>query len=106
MSCEVPRDVFLDAAFLRYDLDTVLAVIVTRNGQQLVSFVHTVVFLDDMLGDIQQSDIRFDTRFLTVGIQPQMPSNEVCRFASVRFAISVQLNPVKMQKMNKSRISS
>ena len=27
-------------------------------------------------------------------------------FARVRFAISVQLNPVKVQKMNKSRISS
>ena len=73
MSCKMPRYVFLDTASLRYDLDTVLAVIVTWNGQQLVSFVHTVVFLDDMLGDIQQSDIRFDTCFLTVGVQPQMP---------------------------------
>lgn len=38
-------------------------------------------------------------------INHKCPSNEVCRFAWVRFAISVQLNPVKMQKMNRSRIS-
>ena len=95
MAAHVPRDVFLDAAFLRYDLDTVLAVIVTRNGQQLVSFVHTVVFLDDMLGDIQQSDIRFDTRFLTVGIQPQMP---VERSLQVRFGKVRHIRPAQSRK--------
>ena len=73
MSSHVPRDVFLDAASLRYGLNAVFTIIVAWNGQQLVSFVHTVVLLDDMLGDIQQSDIRFDTRFLSVGVQPQMP---------------------------------
>lgn len=73
MASHVPRYVFLNTASLRYGLNAVLAVIVTRNGQQLISLGHAVVLLDDMLGNIQQSDIGFDTRFLTVGIQPQMP---------------------------------
>lgn len=70
MSPLVPRYILLDAAYLCDDLDTVLAVIVTQNGQQFISLGHAVVLLDDMLGDIQQSDIGFDTRFLTVGVQP------------------------------------
>lgn len=69
----MPRYVFLDTASLRYGFNAVLAVIVTRNGQQLISLGHAVVLLDDMLGYIQQPDIRFDTRFLTLGVQPQMP---------------------------------
>ena len=73
MAAHVPRDVFLDAASLRYGLNAVFTIIVAWNGQQLISLGHAVVFLDDMLGDVQQPDIRFDTRFLTVGVQPQMP---------------------------------
>lgn len=73
MTPHVPRDVFLDAASLRYGLNAVFTIIVAWNGQQLISLGHAVVFLDDMLGDVQQPDIRFDTRFLTVGVQPQMP---------------------------------
>ena len=69
----MPRDVLFDTALLRYCFDAVLAVGVTGNWQQFVPFGHAVVFLDDMLGDVQQPDIRFDTRFLTVGVQPQMP---------------------------------
>ena len=70
LSSLVPRYVFLDAASLRYDFKAVLAVIVTRNGQEFSVGRHIAVLFDDMLGDIQQSDIGFDTRFLTVGVQP------------------------------------
>lgn len=73
MAGYMPRYVFLDTASLRYGLNAVLAVIVTRNGQEFSVGRHIAVFLDDMLGDIQQPDIRFDTRFLSVGVQPQMP---------------------------------
>lgn len=69
----MPRYVFLDTASLRYGLNAVLAVIVTRNGQEPSVGCHIAVLLDDMLGDVQQPDIRFDTRFLSVGVQPQMP---------------------------------
>ena len=69
----MPRYVLLDAASLCYDFNAVLAVCVTRHGQEFSVGRHIAVLFDDMLGDIQQSDIRFDTRFLSVGIQPQMP---------------------------------
>lgn len=32
MTCYMPRDVFLDAAFFRYNLDTVFAIDVARHG--------------------------------------------------------------------------
>lgn len=95
MSSHVPRDVFLDAASLRYGLNAVLAVIVTRNGQEFSVGRHIVVLLDDMLGDTQQSDIRFDTRFLSVGIQPQMP---VERGLQVRSGKVRHIRPAQSRK--------
>lgn len=52
MAGRVLRDVFLDTASLRYGLNAVLAVIVTRNGQEFSIGHHIAVLLDDMLGDI------------------------------------------------------
>lgn len=95
MPSNVPRDVFLDAASLRYGLNAVLAVIVTRNGQQLSVGCHIAVLLDDMLGDTQQSDIRFDTRFLTVGVQPQMP---VERGLQIRLGKVRHIRPAQSRK--------
>lgn len=73
MPSGVPRDVFLDIASLRYGLNAVLTIIVAWNGKELSVGRHIAVLLDNMLGDVQQPDIGFDTRFLTVGVQPQMP---------------------------------
>lgn len=73
MPSGMPRYVFLDTASLRYGLNAVLAVIVTRNGQEPSVGCHIAVLFDDMLGDVQQPDIGFDARFLTLGVQPQMP---------------------------------
>lgn len=70
MAAHVPRDVFLDAASLRYGLNAVFTIIVAWNGQEPSVGCHIAILLDDMLGDIQQPDISFDTRFLTVGVQP------------------------------------
>ena len=70
MSSHVPRYVFLDTAPLCYDLNAVLAVGIARYRQQFSILGHALVFLDDMLRNVQQSDICFDTRFLTVGVQP------------------------------------
>ena len=70
MAAHVPRYVFLDTAPLCYDLNAVLAVGIARYRQQFSILGHALVFLDDMLRNVQQSDICFDTRFLTVGVQP------------------------------------
>lgn len=59
----MPRYVFFDTAFHRDDLNIVLTIIVAWNGQQLIPFGYALVFLNDMLGYIQQLDIRLDTRF-------------------------------------------
>lgn len=52
MSSLMPRDVFLDAAFLRYGLNAVLTIIVAWNGQEFSVGRHIAVLLDDMFGDI------------------------------------------------------
>ena len=106
VAAEVKGNRLLDTALLRYCFDAVLAVGVTGNWQQFVPFGHAVVFLDDVSGNVQQPDIRFDACFLAVRVDPQMPVERGAQVGFVRFAISVQLKPVKVQKMNKSRISS
>lgn len=95
MSSDMPRYVFLDAASLRYGLNAVFTIIIAWNGQQFISLGYAVVFLDDMLGDIQQSDIRFDARFLTVGVQPQMP---VERSLQVRLGKVRHIRPTQSRK--------
>ncbi len=71
MPALMPRDVLFDTALLRYCFDAVLAVGVTGNWQQFVPFGHAVVFLDDVSGNVQQPDIRFDACFLAVRVDPQ-----------------------------------
>ena len=95
MAAHVPRYVFLDAAYLRYGLNAVLTIIIAWNGQELSVGRHIAVLLDNMLGDIQQSDIRFDTRFLTVGIQPQMP---VERSLQIRFGKVRHIRPAQSRE--------
>ncbi len=68
----VARAVLFDTAFLRYCFDTVLAVGVIQTGRAACSLRSYLLFLDDMFGYIQQSDICFGSRFLTIGVQPQM----------------------------------
>ena len=48
-----------------------------------------------MLGDVQQSDIGFDTRFLTVGVQPQMP---VERGLQIRLGKIRHIRPAQSRK--------
>ena len=95
VSRDMPRDVFLDAASLRYGLNAVFTIIVAWNGQEFSVGRHIAVLLDDMLGDVQQSDIRFDTRFLTLGIQPQM---SVERSLQVRFGKVRHIRPTQSRK--------
>lgn len=50
----------------------VFAVGIAGNGQQFAVFRHTLVFLYDMFGNFQQTDVTFRTRFLAFGLNPQM----------------------------------
>ena len=91
----MPRDVLFDTALLRYCFDAVLAVGVTGNWQQFVPFGHAVVFLDDVSGNVQQPDIRFDACFLAVRVDPQMP---VERGAQVGFRQVRHIRPAQTRK--------
>ena len=95
MPALMPRDVLFDTALLRYCFDAVLAVGVTGNWQQFVPFGHAVVFLDDVSGNVQQPDIRFDACFLAVRVDPQMP---VERGAQVGFRQVRHIRPAQTRK--------
>lgn len=95
MTAHMPRDVFLDTAFLCYDLYAFLAVCVTRNGQQIAFLGHILVLVDDMLGHIQQADIRFNARLLAVGVNPCMP---IERGLQVRFGKVSHIRPAQSRK--------
>ena len=49
------------------------AIGITGNRQQLITLCHSAVLLDDMFGGIEQSDICLRSRFLSLGLNPQMP---------------------------------
>lgn len=72
MSCTVPGDVLVDAAKFGYRLDAVLAVPITWDGQQPSVFCHTSVLLDDVLGHVEQADVRLHAGLLAVGLYPQV----------------------------------
>lgn len=95
MSCAMPRDVLLDTAFSRNHFDAVLAVGIARNGQQLIALGHAVVFFDDMLGNLQQANIRFRTRLLAVGDNPQVA---VERGLQVRFRQVRHIRPAQTRE--------
>lgn len=102
----MPRDVLFDTALLRYCFDAVLAVGVTGTGSSL-SLSAMPSYFSMMCLATSNNRIFVSTpvfwQFVSIH---RCPSNEVRRLAFVRFAISVQLKPVKVQKMNRSRISS
>lgn len=102
MPALMPRDVLFDTALLRYCFDAVLAVGVTGNWQQFVPFGHAVVFLDDVSGNVQQPDIRFDACFLAVRVDPQMP---VERGAQVGFRQVRHIRPAQTRKGRKKHLS-
>ena len=91
----MPRYVFLDTASLRYDFNAVFTIIVGWNRQEFSVGLHIAIFLDDMLGNVQQSDIGFDTRFLTLGVQPQMP---VERGLQIRLGKVCHIRPAQSRK--------
>lgn len=68
----VPGDVLVDAAKFGYRLDAVLAVPITWDGQQPSVFCHAAVLLDDVLGHVEQADVRLHASLLAVGLYPQV----------------------------------
>lgn len=95
MITHVPRDVFLDTALSRNHLDAVLAVGITRNRQQFIALGHAVVLFDNMLGNLQQANVRFRARLLAVGDNPQMT---VERGLQVRFPEVRHIRPAQSRK--------
>lgn len=85
----MPSYVLLYSAFFGYHFNAVLAVRIAGHGQQFVPFRHTFVFCNDTERDIQQPYITFDSRFLAVGLYPQMP---VERGLQIRFGKVIHIH--------------
>ena len=94
----------LEAALSAYLFEYLVATAVARNGEHMTVPSKSLVFLDDTLGNVQQTDVRFGIRFLPSGDYPQVAVEECLQ--AVRFFTSEYTKPVKTEKMNKSRMSS
>jgi hypothetical protein len=46
------------------------AIGITGYWQQFIAFRRSLIFLDDMFGGVEQSDIGFCSRLLSVGLNP------------------------------------
>ena len=94
----------LEAALSAYLFEYLVATAVARNGENMTVPCKSLVFLDDTLGNVQKTDVRFGIRFLPSGDYPQVAVEECLQ--AVRFFTSEYTKPVKTEKMNKSRMSS
>ena len=79
---------------------------VARHREHLVVLCHTFVLLYYLSWYIQRTDIGFCVGFLSSGDNPQIVVKKCLQFFSVRFLTSEYVNPVKVEKMNRSRTSS
>ena len=94
----------LEAALFAYLFEYLVATAVARNGKNMTVPSQPLVFLDDTLGNVQKTDVRFGVGFLSSGDYPQVAVEECLQ--AVRFFTSEYTKPVKTEKMNKSRMSS
>ena len=60
----------LEAALFAYLFEYLVATAVARNGEHMTVPCKPLVFLDDTLGNVQQTDIRFGIGFLPSGDYP------------------------------------
>ena len=68
----VPGDVLVDAALLGDCFDAVSAMGIAGDGQQPSVFCHAAVLLDDVLGHVEQADVRLHASLLAVSFYPQV----------------------------------
>ena len=60
----------LEAALSAYLFELLVATAVARNGKNMTVPSPPLVFLDDTLGNVQKTDVRFGIRFLPSGDDP------------------------------------
>lgn len=73
MFTDMPRDLFFDTAESDDLLDVLASGYIRRNGQKQVVICHAIVFLDNLLRNIQKHDVGLHTRLLSLGNNPEFP---------------------------------
>ncbi len=71
MAAGMPRNLFFDTAESDDFLDVFASGHIRRNGQKQVVICHTIVFLDNLLRNIQKHDVGFHARLLSLGHNPE-----------------------------------
>jgi len=66
----------LEAALSAYLFEYLVATAVARNGKNMTVPCKSLVFLDDTLGNVQKTDVRFGIGFLPSGDYPQVAVEE------------------------------
>lgn len=73
MSSHVPRHVFVNAAFLGNHFQVILAVGIAGDRQKQVAFGYSLILLDNLQRYVLQPYVTFHSRFLSIGLNPQVP---------------------------------
>ncbi len=71
MAAGMPRNLLFDIAEPDDFLDVLASGHIRRNGQKQVVIRHAIVFLDNLLRNIQKHDVGFHTRLLSLGHNPE-----------------------------------
>ena len=66
----------LETALSAYLFEYLVATAVARNGENMTVPCKSLVFLDDTLGNVQKTDVRFGVGFLPSGDYPQVAVEE------------------------------
>ena len=67
MACNVIGQTHLEAALSAYIFEYLVAASVTRNGENMTVPSQSLVLLDDTLGNVQKTDVRFGVGLLSSG---------------------------------------
>ena len=76
MACNVIGQTYLEAALSAYLFKYLVATSVTRNGENMTVPSQSLVLLDDTLGNVQKTDVRFGVGLLSSGDYPKIAVEE------------------------------
>ncbi|BCI62204.1 hypothetical protein Cop2CBH44_05570 [Coprobacter secundus subsp. similis] len=76
VTCNMIGQAHLETALSAYLFEYLVAVSVTRNGENMTVPCQPLVFLDDTLGNVQKADVRFGVGLLSSGDYPKVAVEE------------------------------
>lgn len=76
MSCHMIGQTYLEAALSAYLFKYLVTTAVARNGENMTVPSQSLVLLDDTLGNVQKTDVRFGVGLLSSGDYPKVAVEE------------------------------